>query len=166
MRRKRWAVAASLALLLAGCGVRPSGVEEAGKAPTGLAEGVTLYFVDSDLRLRPQVRQIRHLGSISDALPLLVFGPQEPGLHTEIREVGTARVEVTIFPGVIALRVPFTIEDLSPLGIDQLVCTTLGVFIQGGGERTTKVRVEFVQTTPESGKQRTCPLFGVISPGR
>lgn len=148
-----------LVLLLAACGVQPSGVAGGGAAPTGVAPGVTLYFVDSSLRLQPQLRPTKHLGSISDAIPLLLSGTGEPELHTEIGDVGTTRVEVNTFPGLIQLRVPLSLRDLSPVGIDQLVCTALGVFIQGGGDKTTKVQVQFTQSTPESGKQRTCPLF-------
>jgi hypothetical protein len=166
VRRKWWAVLPSLALLLAGCGVQPSGVTDAGEAPTGLAPGATLYFVDSHLRLRPQVRGTQHLGSISEALSLLMYSPHDPDLHTEIQDVGTTQVLVATFPGLIELRVPLTTEDVSPLGIDQLVCTALGVFIQNGGDKSTKVRIQFVQTTPESDEQRSCPLFGTVSPGR
>ncbi|MFD2422755.1 hypothetical protein [Amycolatopsis pigmentata] len=162
MRRRRWAAALSwppLLVLLAACGVEPSGVAGAGEAPTGVAPGVTLYFVDSSLRLQPQLRQTNHLGSISDAIPLLLFGANESGLHSEIQSTGSARAEVNTFPGLIQLRVPLSLREVSPLGIDQLVCTALGVFIQGGGDKTTKVQVEFTDATPESDKQRTCPLF-------
>lgn len=165
-RRRTLPLLPLLALLLAGCGIQPSGVAGAGAAPTGVAPGVTLYFVDSNLRLQPQLRNTDHLGSISDAIPLLAFGAHQTDLHSEVQDVGTARVLVTVLPGLIQLQVPQTINDVSPLGIDQLVCTALGVFIQGGGDKATKVQVEFTENTPESDKQRTCPLFPVISPNR
>lgn len=159
MKRTRRAAVSSLILLLAGCGVQPSGVTGAGEAPTGVAPGVTLYFVDSSLRLQPQLRPTNHLGSVADAIPLLLSGTGESGLHSEIQNGGTTRVEVNTFPGLIQLRVPLSLREVSPLGIDQLVCTALGVFIQGGGDKTTKVQVEFTDATPESNRQRTCPLF-------
>jgi hypothetical protein len=66
---------------------------------------------------------------------------------------------VTTTPGVIQLVVPLAIREVTPLGIDQIVCTALGVHVQGGGSRSTKVQVSFTQPTPESDKRRTCPLI-------
>lgn len=146
-------------LLLAGCGVQPSGVTHSGEAPTGVAPGVTLYFIDAHEQLRPQLRRTGRLGTISDALSLLLNGPGDSDLHTEIASAGTTMVGVTIAPAVIQLSVPLTIHDVTPLGIDQIVCAALGVHVQGGGARSTKVQVRFVQPTPESDKQRTCPLI-------
>jgi hypothetical protein len=150
---------AALALLLAGCGVQPSGVADAGQPPTGLAPGVTLYFLDANRQLRPQPRQTGHLGTISDAVSLLLTGPGDSGLHTEIASQGTTRVLVDTMPGLIQLQVPLAVYEVTPLGIDQLVCTALGVHVQGGGSRTTRVQVRFTLSTPESDKQRTCPLI-------
>jgi hypothetical protein len=155
--KRIWSVVA--VLLLAGCGVQPSGVMRGGEAPTGVAPGVTLYFVDAHGRLRPQLRRTNRLGTISDALSLLLTGPGDSGLHTEITSAGTTMVGVTTAPEVIQLSVPLTIHDVTPLGIDQIVCTVLGVHVQGGGARSTKVKIRFVQPTPESDKQRTCPLI-------
>ena len=69
------------------------------------------------------------------------------------------RVVVTPMTGVVELLVPLTIQDVASLGIDQIVCTALGVQVQGGGARSLKAQVRFVQPTPESDKQRTCPLI-------
>jgi hypothetical protein len=155
--KRIWPVAA--ALLLAGCGVQPSGVTGGGEAPTGVAPGVTLYFIDAQDRLRPQPRPTGHLGTISDALALLLSGPGGSGLRTDIASVGTTRVVVTTTPGMIQLMTPLTIRDVTPLGIDQIVCTALASHVQSGGSRTMKVQVRFTQPTPESGKRRTCPLI-------
>ena len=149
----------AVVLLLAGCGVRPSGVGDGGEAPTGVAPGVTLYFVDGHERLRPQPRPTGHLGSISEALALLLTGPGGSDLHTEIAPVSATRVSVTPTTEVIELMVPLTIQDVTPLGIDQIVCTALAVHVQGGGAKSMQVRVGFVQPTPESDKKRTCPLI-------
>lgn len=154
--KKLWLVLALL--LLAGCGVQPSGVIDGGEAPTGVAPGATLYFVDADGELSPQVRSTERLGSISEALALLLSGPGAD-LRTEIAPITVTRVGVTTAPGVIHLMVPLTIDDVTPLGIDQIVCTALGVHVQGGGSRSMTVRVSFVQPTPESDVRRTCPLI-------
>lgn len=152
-----------LLVLLVGCGVRPTGVTDEGDAPTGIAPGVTLYFVDAQHHLQPQVRQTGRLGTISEALALLLGGPGGSPLHTEIAATDVPRIIVTTVPGLIELRTPFTVDDLTPRGIDQLVCTALAVNIQGGGERDLKVQVGFTLSTPESDKRRTCPL---INPAR
>lgn len=147
-------------VLLAGCGVQPSGVTGGGEAPTGVAAGPTLYFVGAHNRLRPQPRRTGHLGTISEAMSLLLAVPVGSDLHTEIASTTVKRVVVTTTPGVIQLLVPLTIHDVTALGIDQIVCTALGVHVQGGGARNMKVRVRFTQDTPESDKQRTCPILG------
>ncbi|QWF84273.1 hypothetical protein [Amycolatopsis sp. CA-230715] len=150
---------ALLALLLSACGVEPSGPTAGGEAPTGIAPGTTLYFVDARHELRPQLRNTGSLGTISEALSLLLSGPGGSGLHTEIASNAVPRVVVTTEPGVIRLLVPLTVHELSSLGIDQLVCTALDVHVRGGGPRNTKVRVVFTQPTPESEVLRSCPLI-------
>lgn len=145
--------------LLSGCGIEPTGVSDGGEAPTGVAPGVTLYFVDAEGELRPQRRLTQRLGTISEAMALLLTGPGGSRVHTEIGGVGTTQVVVTSERGVIQLLVPLTIEDVTQLGIDQLTCTALGVYVQGGGSRSMKVRIRFTQPTPESRKLRSCPLI-------
>lgn len=161
-----WRVAAvpAVLLLVAGCGVAPTGVRAAGKAPAGIAPGPTLYFVDRNEHIKPQLRPTEQLGTIAEALSkLLAGGPADSDLHTEISGVGTTQVQVTTAPGVIRLRVPLAISDVTARGIDQIVCTALGVDVQGGGLRSTKVQMVFTEPTPESDTLRTCPL---ISPAR
>jgi hypothetical protein len=147
--------------LLAGCGVQPAEVADAGQAPTGLAPGVTLYFVDAHEKLQPQLRETGRLGSIPEAMSLLLTGPgsDASGLHTEIASAGTTQVGVTTVFGVLQLRVPVTADDVTPLGIDQFVCTALGLARQSGDAKTVKAQVLFTQPTPESDKERTCPLL-------
>lgn len=156
-----WPRVAVSALLLAGCGIQPSGVTDGGRAPTGLAPGVTLYFVDARGRLRPEVRASDHLGTIADALQLLLTGPgPDDGLSTDIAPVNTTIVLVnTTTPGLIQLTVPLAFGETGSLGTDQLVCTALGVYVQSGGSTSTTVQVLFTLPTAESYKRRTCPLF-------
>jgi hypothetical protein len=161
--RRTWrAVVLVLAgTLLAGCGVTPSGVVDAGRAPTGVAPGVTLYFVDAHHRLRPQPRPTGRLGSIADAEALLLSGPgDDSDLHTEIRPEDVTRVTVTTSPGLVQLVVPLASRDVTPLGIDQIVCTALDVYVRGGGPPSARVRVTFTLAAPGSDRPRTCPLIG------
>lgn len=159
MRRIRWAAVTAAVTLLAGCGVTPTGVTSAGQAPTGVAPGVTLYFVDSDERLQPQARPTTRLGTISYALSLLLSGPGVSDLHTEITPTTTTIVSVTTAPDVIELRVPLALREVTQLGIGQIVCTALGVYVQSGGSRTTTVRITFTEGAPGADRARTCPLI-------
>lgn len=150
----------AVALLAAGCGVQPSAVVDSGEAPTGVASGTTLYFVDADGVLRPTIRRTKRLGTVSEALSLLLTGPgTDPVHHTEIAESTPQRVVVTTKADLIEVLVPLTVKDVTPLGIDQIVCTALGVHVQSGGARTMKVQVRFTQPTPASEAERTCPLI-------
>ncbi|MCO1656061.1 hypothetical protein [Pseudonocardia humida] len=159
MRRAAWVCA--VAVLLAGCGVGPSGVLDGGPAPTGVAPGVTLYFLDADQRLQPQQRATDRLGTVSSGVSLLLTGPGPgSGLHTQIAPVATTRVEVTTAPGLLRLVVPLAASDVGPSGVDQIVCTALGVHVQGGGDRGTRVQIRFTLPAPGSDEPRTCPLTG------
>lgn len=148
---------AVLALVLAGCGVQPSGVTDAGRPPTGLAPGVTLYFVDAHEKLVPQLRRSGHLGTITEAESLLLTGPgvDKEALHTEVGYEGVTRVAVTTAPGEIHLTMPLTRAEVTARGVDQIVCTALGVYVQAGGARTTTVQVSFTEGAPS--EPRTCP---------
>lgn len=166
MRRFRPAALApallAIAVAVAGCGVQPSEVTAEGESPTGVAAGPTLYFVDADGALRPDLRDTGRLGTIAEALTLLLTGPGDGELRTEI-DASTTRVVVTETGSAVELMVPLTIDDVTPAGIDQIVCTALGVHVQAGGSTDTTVRIRFVQPTPESDERRGCPL---ISPAR
>jgi hypothetical protein len=155
--RRLWWLAAIA--LLAACGVQPADVSGAGPAPTGISPSATLYFVDVHEHLQPQPRQTQRLGTISDAVSLLLTGAGADPLHTEISYAGTTEVLVTTTASLIQLSLPLTAEDVTALGIDQIVCTALGVYVQSGGSRDTKVQLIFVQPTPASDRQRTCPLI-------
>jgi hypothetical protein len=65
---------------------------------------------------------------------------------------------VTTAPGVLHLMVPLAADEVSAAGVDQLVCTALGVHVQGGGSPGTRVQVRFTLPTPESDVLRACPL--------
>ncbi|HEX6340176.1 hypothetical protein [Umezawaea sp.] len=155
--------AVGLALLLTGCGAGSSEVVDGMRAPTGLAPGVTLFFVDADQRLRPQPRETGRLGTVVEALALLLTGPgADPDLHTEISARGETRVVVETSADRITVRLPLTGADLTDLGVDQVVCTALGVHVQGGGSASTTVLVVFTLPGTEPNPPRRCP---VIPPG-
>ena len=153
-------------VLLAGCGVAPSAVTDAGVPPTGVAPGVTLFFLDGDGGLVPEVRETGRLGTIAEALALLLAGPgggfggRDQSGRTGIAPAPVTRVTVTMTPGGIELRMPVSGTEITPVGIDQIVCTALGVHIQAGGSPATTVRVVLSnRAAPGSDAPRTCPVF-------
>ncbi|MEV4641826.1 hypothetical protein AB0J80_31225 [Actinoplanes sp. NPDC049548] len=162
--RRIWSAAlpALLVLPAAGCGVEPSGVTDMRDAPTGLASGPTLYLVDDDGRLRAERRTADSLGTIPEAVSLLLSLSKKPGDQIAIPDDGPTTVFVNAAPDLIQLRVPLATYEVTALGIDQIVCTALGVWVQSGGSRTTQVQLEFTVADPEteSDKRRTCPLIG------
>lgn len=157
--RRIW-TAALLLLALAGCGVQPSEATDAGPAPTGVASGVTLYFLDADGELVPQLRETDRLGSISEALSLLFAGPGDSQVRTEIPEDATRQVVVTTGPDRIELRLPLAADQVTESGVDQIVCTALGVHVQSGGSTDTTVSLQFTHPGREPDRDRTCPLIG------
>lgn len=155
--RRVWAAVPVLVLAM-GCGSGPPEVVEGGPAPTGVAPGVTLYFLDEQGDLRPQLRDTGRLGTIPEAMALLLAGPGGSGLRTGIDSGTTQRVTVTVREDVIELMTPLSVDEVSPAGIDQIVCTALGTHVQSGGSPGTGVRVRFTLATPESDEIRTCPV--------
>jgi hypothetical protein len=147
-------------LLLAGCGAGPSDVVDGPRAPTGVAPGVTLFFVDRDQRLRPQQRDTGRLGTVVEALSLLLSGPgPDSDLHSEIRAGGQTAVFATTTADRITVRLPLTRADLTELGVDQVVCTALGVHVQGGGPASTVVLVAFTHPGDSPERPRGCPVI-------
>ncbi|MGH3349314.1 MAG: hypothetical protein ACRDPS_01515 [Nocardioides sp.] len=158
MRSVRSALTALTTLAaLAACGAPDPGVEEGAKAPTGLAGGTPLYLVDGD-RLTLQVRETGRLGTVSDAVSLLLTGPGTSGLETAIGPAPVTRTEVTVTSDVITLRLPLATSEVDPLGVDQIVCTAVAAHTQAGGSPETRVRLLFTDVASEDGPARLCPL--------
>jgi len=154
------ALAVLAALTLTGCDISPGPVEDGGHAPTGIAPGVTLYFADDAGTLEPQQRETGRLGTIAEALALLLTGPGDTELRTGLPLDTGTRVGVTLEEGAIQLTLPLAFDEVSPLGIDQLVCTALGVLVQSGGDPGTAVRLSFTIAPPGADEERTCPVIG------
>ncbi|KOX16302.1 hypothetical protein [Nocardiopsis sp. NRRL B-16309] len=155
--RRVWAAVPVLVLAM-GCGSPASEVVEGGPAPTGVAPGVTLYFLDDQGDLRPQLRDTGRLGTIPEAMSLLLAGPGGSDLRTGIESNGPQRMTVTVREDVIELMAPLSADEVSPAGIDQIVCTALAAHVQSGGSPDTGVRVGLTLPTPESDGIRTCPV--------
>ena len=158
MRHHLWWTAT--VLLLAGCGIHPTTVSDAGRAPTGIAPGMTLYFLGSRQELRPQLRETGRLGTIPDAMALLLVGPLDSGLSTGIASTDVTQVEATVSETTIQLRMPLAAAEVSRRGIEQIVCTALASHVQSGGSPRATVRILFTIPSSGSDRPRTCPVIG------
>jgi hypothetical protein len=118
------AAGALLALLLAGCGVRPSGVITGGPAPAGTVEGVRLYLV-ADGEPTLVLRGLKPV-FLDDVLDLLAAGPdpteQRAGFTTEV-PAGIAPVKVGARGDSTVVSLSTDVRALSVLAVVQIVCT-------------------------------------------
>ncbi|WP_306362863.1 hypothetical protein [Nocardia sp. CC227C] len=133
--------AAAAAALCTGCGITGSAVLEAGDAPTGIAPGVTLYFVGAGGDLVPQARPTGSLGGIPGALDLLSRIPNPgDGLYSEVPWSDSGPMSsVTEFDDRITIRMPVPRAELTDLAVSQIACTALGVHRQAGRPPATVV---------------------------
>jgi hypothetical protein len=128
-----------VAVLSAGCGVRPSGVISGGPAPSGPAlvrpgalpptrpaDGVALYFL-ADSSLTPVLRQTRQRLSATQTLALLQDGPTSDDRAANLTsEVPTGLDPVTVAidaSGNVEVVVTADVTTLSATAADQIVCT-------------------------------------------
>ncbi|GAB1819721.1 hypothetical protein [Herbidospora sp. RD11066] len=127
-------------LVLTGCGISPTGVQDGGEPASGFQPSMRLYFV-SGQRLRAVTRPMPW-PSLKETLNLLIDGPSEPerklGLATELETwIGTlgavtadaAKVRITVeTPDSAAAPVPVPRETIAAqrdrtLWAGQLTCT-------------------------------------------
>ncbi|MGP3689284.1 hypothetical protein ACTVZO_32060 [Streptomyces sp. IBSNAI002] len=149
--RTRAAAAAAAALLgpllLAGCGIKPTGPVDSGSAATvdvPVPDGsAVLYFVSPEGHLVPSPqRDVPTLAPLQ-ALTRLLDGPGErelaAGLTTQVPSVHGRRLDTSVvtFPtrDVMRVQLPFAAADLTPTARRQLVCTL--VTTGGRGDRFT-----------------------------
>ncbi|HEV2780809.1 MAG TPA: hypothetical protein VGX25_15600 [Actinophytocola sp.] len=154
-RRPLLALVVLIAVLSAGCGVRPSGVIRGGPAPAAPAEGVNLYFLanSSLILMRRPTRQ--HL-SPTQTLVLLQDGPdgdeRAMNLTSEV-PTGLDPITVTIdASGNVEVVVSADVTTLSNTAADQIVCTV-------GDALSTTAPITLTSKAATRGP-RTCPLAG------
>ncbi|MBB5083951.1 hypothetical protein [Nonomuraea endophytica] len=130
--RARLVLAAGLVSLVAaaGCGVRPSDAISAGAPPSGSvapAMTVTLYLVKNS-RLtgvtRPRIRPM----FLPDILAQLAAGPtaeeRARGLTTDVPPEANPIAVTVKSPSRLVLNPSIPGSELSPLAVQQIVCTT------------------------------------------
>ncbi|GAA5095085.1 hypothetical protein [Nocardia iowensis] len=142
-------------LALAGCGVSPSGVRVGGQAPTGVAPGVYLYFLDAHNELRPELYRTQRLGTVASALDLLLRAGPPTALRSDLPVIQSSGPVVDMANSTMTIRVPLDRDEIGPRGVDQIICTALGVTRQSGDDRTTEVVVSF--TIAPATEPRRCP---------
>ncbi|WP_107410296.1 hypothetical protein [Streptomyces luteocolor] len=137
-----------VALSVVGCGVRPTGVVDAGEAASGLTKGLRIYFVSEAGRLEGVSRPGSRIRQPIDVIKLLM-GPEESerrsGLSTLVR---SGEYEVTGEGDRLTVRIPDTV--LQPTSVQdrnlagQLVCSLArarAVLDKSGRTRPDDVRV-------------------------
>ncbi|WP_225831791.1 hypothetical protein [Streptomyces sp. NK08204] len=132
------AACASATVLLTGCGVRGTGVVQAGGPATVAVvpfppQRMLLFFLSSQDRLMPVARPVR-TDDLSDPVPgakvlaALLAGPtsaeRAAGLHTGLpRPEGGALMISKASGGEVLATVPFAVRSLTTAAVRQLVCT-------------------------------------------
>lgn len=134
-----------MAVALAGCGVRPTGVIDAGDPATGLTKAMRLYFVSDTGQLVGVTRDEPKKPDLPSVIKLLIAGPdeaeQQRGLVSHARdgsyEVTGQGKRVTVVASGVYL------SDRDRMLTGQLVCSLARAQAQlaGGGARSDDVRV-------------------------
>ncbi|MFF3862786.1 hypothetical protein [Streptomyces sp. NPDC002209] len=143
MTPPRTAAAAALllgALVLTGCGIKPTGVIESGDAakvvyPDAHTKG-TVYFVMADGRLAPVPEKDQPADSPVSVLMRLLIGPLDQekaaGLQTQVPAPPDRKPPFGLSASIVSgetleVRVPFAVAGLSETARRQLVCTAASV---------------------------------------
>ncbi|MFH8983200.1 hypothetical protein [Streptomyces varsoviensis] len=140
MRRVRSGAAAALLLVLvAGCGIEPTGVIDVGqpatgaKRPSASAREAVLYFL-SPVGMRPVRRPASGDVSADEAVQLLIGGPDDGerrrGMRTAVPKMGD--VHVTTGKGRVSVQLPLNVGELGVFARNQLVCTAAANDVPGG----------------------------------
>lgn len=122
---KRLLLCAVVALLTAGCGIRPSDVIHGVEAPKEELDGVVLFFLNAGTLtrvVRPSAEPFEH------ELTLLAEGPtqreQREGLTTEIPPAA-APITQTADAMTVTVSISSPVAELSENAKDQLTCTAV-----------------------------------------
>ncbi|MGI5211445.1 hypothetical protein [Plantactinospora sp. CA-290183] len=149
------------AALVAGCGIRPSGVIPGGPAPRVPAMGTGLYLV-SEHQLALVLRPTGPPPSPAGTLAMLLGGPDPTelarGLRTEIPpDAGPAAL--TVEQSGVTVTLATDVAALPALAVDQIVCTLSAAVPTDGRGPALGPAVTLVGP---GGNRRpgSCPLSG------
>jgi hypothetical protein len=161
MTRPRTAVVCCLlAVVAAGCGIRPTGVTDGGTPPSGISQGMRVYFA-SDSGPRAVSRPSVPIRQLNVAFKLLLGGPtaeeRAAGLTNLVtRDQG---LSVASHHGNVTINAPGYFTD-SPRdqSIGQLVCTLARAEVLVHGTRPDKVQVTVLGEDGRAGPYQ-CQQF-------
>ncbi|KUL34337.1 hypothetical protein ADL22_30210 [Streptomyces sp. NRRL F-4489] len=134
------ALAVALGVALAGCGIEPTDVIDAGEPASGLrAPGkptpadVQLYFYGPE-GLHPATRRAKEPLDPQAAIDLLAEGPNHAermrGLSSVLPKF-PAPLTATTGPGRVVINLPVNAKLLDPASLNQLVCTAANARVPG-----------------------------------
>lgn len=158
MSRVRAALAgtagACAAALLAGCGIPASGVVEAGEPAVGVHREVKLYFVQgrNPDTLAVVTRRLDGASGFEDSLALLFKGlsPAESKVLDLATRVPMVPVKAGYADGGVTVYVGLPDGRLSPVAVDQIVCTAMAAGLADPGGPPAAVTV-VVAGRPQPG---------------
>ncbi|MFJ2771150.1 hypothetical protein [Streptomyces sp. NPDC087300] len=149
------------ALVLTGCGVRPTGVVDAGEPASGLTKGLRIYFVSETGRLEGVTRSGEGFDEPGAVIKLLLSGPDESEQRAGLTNlVRGGQYDVTGSGDRLTVRIvdmaldPASVNDRNFTG--QLVCSLAraqAVFDKSGRTRPDDVRVTVRAIAPEGVRQ-------------
>ncbi|MFF8784361.1 hypothetical protein [Streptomyces sp. NPDC015125] len=149
-----------LALVATGCGIRPTGVTDGGTAPSGISQGMRIYFAsDSGLRgvPRPDVR----VEQLADAIKLLISGPTAQERADGLANLATTDtgISATSHHGNVTINAPgHAASSPQDQSTGQLVCTLARAEVLVHGTRPDKVQVTIVGRDGPAGPYQ-CQQF-------
>ncbi|MET9297132.1 hypothetical protein [Streptomyces sp. NPDC003077] len=155
------ALVALAVVLLAGCGVRPTGVLDGGEPPGGLTKNLRLYFVSPAGRLVAVSRPDIPASKVTDpdgVIKLLRQGPtpaeRASGLTTSLTTEGA--YETTVSGNTVTVRVPQAEIAVSSQGdrslSGQLVCSIARARAMADGNGATRTDDIRVTLRAQSGR--------------
>ncbi|MFJ9616804.1 hypothetical protein [Streptomyces noursei] len=152
-------LAGVLTATLAGCGIEPTDVIDAGEPATGVrAPGkppadVQLFFYGPD-GLHPAIRPAKEPLDPQGAINLLVQGPNHAermrGLSSVVPKF-PGPLTATSGPGQVAITLPVNAKLVDPASLNQLVCTAANARVPGDkppGQVTVTLVGEGVRVGP------------------
>ncbi|MFD5397435.1 hypothetical protein ACFWJW_24840 [Streptomyces sp. NPDC127097] len=150
-----------LALATTGCGIRPTGVTDGGTAPSGISQGMRIYFA-SDRGPRGVPRPDVTVDQLDDAFKLLADGPtpgeRDEGL-TDVLPDG--EYHATARRGHVTVTAPrLAVTSPQDQGTGQLVCTLARAEVLLHGTRPDKVQVSIVGEQGRAGPYQCQQFLG------
>ncbi|MGW7245923.1 GerMN domain-containing protein [Streptomyces decoyicus] len=149
-----------LALVAAGCGIRPTDVTDGGTAPSGISKGMRIYFA-SDNGPRGVPRPEVTFDQLDDAFKLLIAGPSPAERADGLTNLLPTDVDFSAdaVDGEVTIAAPgYPTGSSQDQATGQLVCTLARAEVLVHGTRPDKVQVVIAGDGERVGPYR-CQQF-------